>query len=557
MDNTRLQRKLGSAKGALRCSWAPAVLAAVLFSSQVEAGSVIVSTTHGPVRGYTDTFRQKQVQIFLGIPYAKPPEGELRYQKPQLPERWNEVYDATAVKDSCMQERVPWVFHIPTPLSEDCLYLNVWTPNASEKKKLPVLVWFHGGIFKIGSTYETRYNPTVLSALNDVVVVTCNFRLNMFGFLDLESKGAPGNVGLWDQIFVLRWVQRNILAFGGNPDLVTVFGESSGAMAIHLILLSPYYSGLFQRIFLMSGSQNTNTDVESVCKSIERGDQVSRVLHCAGPFSDATTHPEDVVHCLRQKRSVEISAATENVTTPKLLEFIPTFRTEFLPYLPSVAVEKGHFRPVDAMISVTANEGAFAFVMQPDTDLLQNDLSAYEPSALKSSLTDILWSWLQDEIFPLGRSYLDAASTSNNSALRQRAADFLGNHYFYCPTRFFCESHSAKGGKVYPFVFGHRSRMSPVPGWIWNTHMQDIPYVFGIPFLEEANYTDEDREFSEYMMKTVVSFAKSGSPIPPDGMQQWPQFSAANPNFLWLEPGNYRVLKNFADARCELWRNFL
>ncbi|KAH8024425.1 hypothetical protein HPB51_022934 [Rhipicephalus microplus] len=117
----------------------------------------------------------EQLQVFLGVPYAKPPIGELRFQKPQPPDSWDDIYEATSMKDSCMQARVPLVFHIPTPLSEDCLYLNVWTPNVTQGANLPVLVWFYGGIFKIGSAYETRYNATALSALNDVVVGSCNF----------------------------------------------------------------------------------------------------------------------------------------------------------------------------------------------------------------------------------------------------------------------------------------------------------------------------------------------------------------------------------------------
>nr|XP_037279656.1 acetylcholinesterase-like [Rhipicephalus microplus] len=137
--------------------------------------AVVVSTTNGRVRGQTRTFMGEQLQVFLGVPYAKPPIGELRFQKPQPPDSWDDIYEATSMKDSCMQARVPLVFHIPTPLSEDCLYLNVWTPNVTQGANLPVLVWFYGGIFKIGSAYETRYNATALSALNDVVVGSCNF----------------------------------------------------------------------------------------------------------------------------------------------------------------------------------------------------------------------------------------------------------------------------------------------------------------------------------------------------------------------------------------------
>ncbi|XP_049271890.1 esterase CM06B1 [Rhipicephalus sanguineus] len=172
----------------------------------------------------------KQVQVFLGVPYAKPPIGELRFQKPQSPESWDDIYDANSVKDS---------------------------------------------LFKMDSAYETRYNATALSALNDVVV-SCNFRLSIFGYLDVET--TPGNVGLWDQLFVLRWVQDNILSFGGDPNLVTAFGQSSGAMAVHGTLVSPYSAGLFLRIFLMSGTQNTDSDIDSVCETISKGNAAAKLL---------------------------------------------------------------------------------------------------------------------------------------------------------------------------------------------------------------------------------------------------------------------------------------
>ncbi|KAH7945497.1 hypothetical protein HPB49_011412 [Dermacentor silvarum] len=494
-----------------RRTWKSAPLLTLICLGHIaKISSVIVSTTNGLVQGHTYTFLDKQIQVFLGVPYAKVPIGELRFQKPQLPDSWDGIYDATSVKESCMQARIPWVFRIPTPLSEDCLYLNVWTPNASQGAHLPVLVWFYGGIFKIGSAYETRYNATALSALNDVVVVTCNFRMSIFGYLDAKSEQIPGNVGLWDQLYVLQWVHDNVLAFGGDPNLVTAFGESSGAMAIHYILLSPYSSGLFRRIFLMSGTQNTDSDLDSVCESTIKGNAAAKALGCAGPFKDLENHPAAVLDCLRGRSAVEVSEAAENVTAPKVLAFLPTFGTEFLPQLPSVAIDQGRFRPVDAMISVTANEGAFAFVMQPDTDLLWDDLSGRNRDDLENTLHEILSPWLKDKILPLAEVYLNAVSPEGNAELRQAVADVIGNHYFYCPSRFFAELHTAKGGNVYPFVFGHRSQKSEMPEWVRNTHMEDVPYVLGIPFVEEDNYTEEDRQFSAFIMKAVVSFAREG-----------------------------------------------
>ncbi|KAL1422744.1 hypothetical protein MTO96_003826 [Rhipicephalus appendiculatus] len=315
--------------------WKDPFFAVLIFSLVLPLGGIVVSTSEGKVRGMTETVLGKHIDVFLGIPYAVPPTGELRFRKPVPQPPWKNTYDATSVKDSCMQPRVPYIFYIPTPLSEDCLYLNVWTPKASSKTRLPVLLWFFGGTFLVGSAYETRYDGAALPALNDVVVVSCNFRSGMFGFLDTNTEGAPGNMALWDQILVMKWVQRNIAAFGGDPDLVTAVGESSGAMDIHLHLMSPYSDGLFRRMFSMSGTETSNANVDSIFESVSLGNSVAALLGCADVFQDLTTHTDKVLDCLRSKPAQDIVDATENATAPCMLAFLPTFNTEYVPYLPS------------------------------------------------------------------------------------------------------------------------------------------------------------------------------------------------------------------------------
>ncbi|KAH9368284.1 hypothetical protein HPB48_008050 [Haemaphysalis longicornis] len=342
------------------------------------ASTVIVSTTHGCVRGISKKVLDKPVDVFMGIPYAKPPVGKLRFQKTQRAESWDGVYDATTAKNSCMQHRVPRVFHIPTTLSEDCLYLNVWTPRASETLKLPVLLWFHGGMFKLGSAYESRYDGSALAALNDVVVVSCNFRLSAFSFMDANNREMPGNLALWDQLLVLQWIQSNIRAFGGDPESVTAFGESSGAMLIHAHLLSPHSRGLIHRVFLMSGTMNSDTCVDSVPESMELVNAIVASLGCSESSAGLSTPAGEVLDCLRERSAEEICAATKSTLRP-------TFETEFIPCRPSLAMKEGFVHVVDAMVSVTANEGAFLFLMQPDEKLFLEDLSGYESESFETN----------------------------------------------------------------------------------------------------------------------------------------------------------------------------
>ncbi|KAH6931203.1 hypothetical protein HPB50_022797 [Hyalomma asiaticum] len=527
----------------------------LLISTALTDDRVVVSTTEGKYVAAARAFSEETVDVFLGIPYAKPPVGELRFLKPQPVSPWEGAYDATAMKDSCMQPRVPWVFEIPTALSEDCLYLNVWTPRASETAKLPVLVWFYGGIYKVGSAYETRYNAAPLVALNDVVVVSCNFRSAMFGYLNADDEGAPGNVGLWDQLMVMQWVQRNARAFGGDPDLVTLFGESSGSMAIHLHLLSPLTAGLFRRVFFMSGTQNTDADVDSVWESIRTGNAVAEALGCANPFQDLTTHPDKVLQCLRKCSASEIAEATENVTSPNMLAFLPTFNTEFVPYLPSIAAEKRLFRVVEALVSVVSNEGAFAFVMQPDKELLQDDLSGYDWENFVPAVRTVAGEFVKKRVFPLAVDYLQDAQAKDKAAFRQAAADFVGKNHFYCSSRLFSENESGINGKVYGMVFAHRSRKSTMPEWTKVVHMQEIPYFFGIPFLDSVNYDEEDQQVSLEAMRILTSFARDGKPNAPNATK-WTPFSTEEPYFMWLEPRNYSMTNFFEGHACDLWRRF-
>src|SRR5579884_4149276 len=231
-------------------------MAAVSVGSFADKSST-VKTDKGKVRGYVSA--DGKVRIFKGIPYAAPPVGPLRWKPPQPAAKWHGTRQATSYGYHCMQP-VLWpdmIFHDPGP-SEDCLTLNVWTPAKDKKAKLPVMVWIYGGGFTAGTTSEARQDGENL-AHKGVIVVSMNYRLGIFGFLaypGLEEDGhdASGNYGLLDQIAALRWVQRNIHAFGGDPHNVTIFGESAGSFSVSALVASPLAKGLFERAIGESGA---------------------------------------------------------------------------------------------------------------------------------------------------------------------------------------------------------------------------------------------------------------------------------------------------------------
>ncbi|XP_049525134.1 acetylcholinesterase [Dermacentor silvarum] len=534
--------------------------AGILFSALLiwtaASSDVLVAIRQGQIRGRSGTILGHPINIFLGIPYANPPVGQLRFRKPEPKTPWSGVYDATFRKSSCSQPRLPTKFPIPAHLSEDCLYLNVWTPSTTDAVRRPVFVWMYGGIFILGSSYQDMYNATVLSAVNDLVVVSFDYRSSVFGFLDADNPEGPGNVALWDQRLVLEWVQKNIASFGGDPETVTLSGVSSGSMMAHAHVMSPLSSGLFRRVFLMSGTLMTDTTVDAVPESIFKGNEVARILGCANSFQDLTTHTERVLDCLRKVPTGLLLRATVLTMLPKFIFFIPTFKTEFIPLLPSAASEAGAFAPIDAVVSVTANEGTFPFTYQPDRRLLEPDLRDVSIEYLRSSLKEMLNMWEKDKVVPLGVAYLERAPPDDKLALRETACDFFGKQNSYCPSRLFAEGHSNKGAKVYGQVFAHRSKMATTPEWMGVTHMDDVPYNFGIPFLDVDSYTDEDRNVSLDVMRSLANFARSGTPGLP-GFKNWPQFSLEDPSFVWLQPGNYGIVNDFYSTGCELWRKFL
>ena len=210
--------------------------------------STVVETAYGPVRGVDDG----RVTAWKGVRYAAPPTGDLRWRAPEPPEPWTDVADASAFGLVCPQPVEPRIpIDLGAPQGGDCLTLNIWaSSDIAGGDRKPVMVWIHGGAYVLGSANQPLYNGRVLAAGGDVVVVTVNYRLGAFGFLDLSSFSTPGrrfdsNLGLRDVLHALHWIRDNIAAFGGDPDRVTVFGESAGAGIITTLLTSPAAGGLF------------------------------------------------------------------------------------------------------------------------------------------------------------------------------------------------------------------------------------------------------------------------------------------------------------------------
>ncbi|MBV9229866.1 MAG: carboxylesterase family protein [Chloroflexi bacterium] len=304
----------------------------------------IVRTSQGQLRGATSTTAEK----FLGIPYAAPPVGQLRWQAPAPPSAWQGVRDATRQQSACPQLSST---NGPTSTVEDCLYLNVYRPlHLSTSARLPVFFWIHGGGFTNGT--GNQFDGSAFSAHNNEIVVTINYRLNVFGFLALPALiskfPAVGDIGLLDQQAALRWTQLNIAAFGGDPRAVTIAGESAGGWSVCDQLASPTASGLFHGAIIESGSCVQSTQEQAESKATDFANAVG--------CTDAAT----VVTCLDSKSSSELIQASTSFMS------LPYPGVDVLPQQPYQAITSGHWNRVPVLLGNNHDEASIFFASMSD-----------------------------------------------------------------------------------------------------------------------------------------------------------------------------------------------
>lgn len=466
----------------------------------------------GPISGLLED----GVWVYRGIPFAAPPVGELRWREPQPVEPWDEILVCEEFGPACPQPASDWTGMLDVgETDEDCLYLNVWTPAGSPEERLPVMVWIHGGAYVSGAASLPIYDGHNL-AEKGVVVVTVNYRLGALGFmahplLSAESPhGVSGNYGLLDQVAALEWVRDNVEVFGGDPDAVTVFGESAGGMSILNLMCSPLAEGLFGRAIVQSGPMlDLGLPINRV-PTLEEAEKTGEEIAKELGYDDA----EDGLAALRDlppQSLVEASSGGNEFFSP--INFSPNIDGYLLPERPSDVFATGGQHPVPLLTGVNANEGT---VFLPDVTMTQYRL-----------MGNYLYGQYADEVEAL----YPARSEGEVKAAMDRLITELG---FGASARWTAERTAETGKPAYLYLFNHAPQ-DPRIQQLGVFHGLDIMYVFGN--LDEVGMEgvgETDYALSESMMKYWTAFAASGDPNGSGAPVPWPAYAADAAEFIEL-----------------------
>ena len=476
----------------------------------------VVETTYGPVRGTDDG----RARVWKGIGYAAPPVGDLRFRAPEPPERWTEVADATSFGPACPQ---PSLGNIPldlgAPQSEDCLRLNIWASSDTEPgDRKPVMVWLHGGAYTLGSSSQPLYDGRRLAASGDVVVVTVNYRLGALGFLDLSSfntarRRFDSNIGLRDVLAALRWARDNIAAFGGDPEKVTLFGESAGAGLVTTLLATPAAEGLF------AGAIAQSSPATSV---YDRG-RAQRVA--VAVLDKLGIVPSDVERLRDVPTAAIVAAANEvfdevPVRNPGTLAFVPIVDGDLLDDYPVRLAQAGRSHPVPLIIGTNKNEAALF-------RLMRSPLMPITPHAITSMFTQIA-AEQPDLQLPTEEQIVSAYARVWRKAKPVSIATDVG---FRMPSVWLAEGHR-RVAPVYLYRFDYSTPLLKLL-LVRAAHATELPYVWGNlggpkdPTLKLGG-AKTAKAVSSRVRTRWINFATQSKPTGPAGEPDWTPYQGTD-----------------------------
>ena len=461
------------------------------------ASDCTVKTRYGTFNGFVG---ENGVKTWLGIPFAQPPVKKLRWQAPQPLKPTNKTFDTKKYGKDPIQTSMKLgnLVEASTPNeSEDCLTLNIFTRGDGKNK--PVMVWIYGGGFVCGHSSEPIYDASNFVSAQDIIIVTLNYRLNVFGFMNLASVDSSfedsGYLGLKDQIAALTWIKENIAEFGGNPDNITVFGESAGSISTFFLTIAPTAKYLFQKVIPQSGAvgfYKTPEDSAQVTENFMK-------------FCGAKT-----VGDLMKKSGVELKNAYEGFTDTRemnVADFYPTCDGKFLPLDPFKALKDGAAREIKILTGTTAEEWRSFLLANEDLFKLirkyPKDISPVFLHYTKQTNEEIYKSWLKNRP-DTDDTYGDFATQIDFRVGQELAAEYqsaFNDVYFYLFTQ----------------------QPSPPLEYLGAFHALDLSYTFNVPYIEE----NPDQTLVKAIQASWTAFAANGNPDN-EFIPHWEKYSANN-----------------------------
>ncbi len=502
-------------------------IASVAMAQPSSTSTTVVKTSGGAVQGKVAS----RVDQYLGIPYAAPPVGELRWQPPREPKAWGTVFDARRFGNFCPQEN-RGVFAAPSS-TEDCLYLNVYAPKGSAGKgKRPVMVWFYGGGLFSGESND--YDGSKLARQGDVIVVTFNYRIGALGFMShpaLNGEGHPfANYGIMDQQFALKWVQKNIAAFGGDPGNVTIFGQSGGGTAVMANLVSPTAAGLFQKAINESGTHIAEMPPEAALKA---GQDIATAAGCTDQ-SAACLRGLSVDQVLKNQRFAVALIAPDFVVVDGTI-----IKQKALD-----AFSSGNYNRVPILTGLVRDEQAF-FLPEANTGV------AFTADGYAKDIA----SFGAANVERLNAKYPLASYASPS------LADIDMQEGFKACTARQLDRQWSKYAPVYAYEFDDRTAPSyfralsyPMRAY----HTSELQYIF--PLFRGGQGTSHalnkaQSKLSDAMVGYWTSFARSGVP---KGAVTWARYAADQDNLMSLDLPSPKPMKGYGKTYdCTLWDDVL
>ena len=535
----------------------------------------VVETKYGKIEGIQATNSNgKNYYSFKGIPYAQPPVDKLRWQRPQPPTPWGYVLDASKDGGTCIHFDA---FGTKTVTgSEDCLYLNVYVPEKPESlvgNEKPVMVWIHGGGYNFGTGAEFIYGAGKLMD-HDVIVVSINYRLGVFGFLSTGDDALPGNYGMWDQVEALKWVQQNIKAFGGDPEKVTIFGESAGSGSVSLHLFSERSKGLFNKAIMQSGTVFSPwAIVEDPRRSFKA---MAKNLNCP---SEST---QEFSKCMQTKPMEEVFNAYFNYTTfPETFPILfgPVIESKkddssFLSDHPTVLLKESRYNEVPVMLGFNTNEGELLSLMASggyndfDKDFFEKKFEEYV-----TRLLDFKHPQMPQVANLLKKKYFSDVTDWNDKSQTRTPLNTIGGDAWFSYPSVILASNLVKYGNedTYLYHFSYFGKVSfttligPPHAASKDrgpTHADELQYLFDCQAMfGKAPLEGKDLEMSKILLTLWTNFAKTGNPTSNKSsatvsLPDWKRVTEDSSNYLDIGE-TLQMKSDYESERMKLWDSIL